>query len=363
MYDSEKCQELIDLLISPIQLESLSVLEDNVSTLKEHHQLAFAMLADTIQEATRVLSEPTIKAREAKIHRIIETIKLNVNSLALWEQANNRTVEVLEAGHIRPETLKPHVRLSSEKYDEFYSNQSAKFSNMAVDSDLNSSGESFYNDNSTLSHNINHAFRVSYGVYLIEVLFGLLSTKNSEQAIRWLDIGCGFGQIINSVDPKRYGCQNWEITGCDMQEGKIKFANQLKLPDRQFFTKEAFSLLSEMSTQNNPYDIISMFEFMEHLNDPLSFLEQLAGFRSEVILIASPLAQTIGKPLMRKPDPVHLWSFSREGLEDMLKIAGLDVIYSSEVRVGSYIGGLDWLTVVCGDKELFKEKRTNWRRF
>jgi hypothetical protein len=35
----------------------------------------------------------------------------------------------------------------------------------------------------------------------------------------------------------------------------------------------------------------------------------------------------------------------------MLGLADFEVIHSSEVGIDSYIGGLDWLTVVCGPRE------------
>ena len=363
MYDSAQCQAIKELLIPPIQSKNQSLLEQNISTLRKQYPLAFSMLADTLQEANRTLSKSVPIVKQVKLHKLLDTIKINVDSLALWDQTNHRTVNALETGKIRPRLLKPHVRFPAEKYDEFYSGQSDRISERAKGSEAEPSKRAPNDINRNLSHNINHAFRISYAVHLVEVLFGLLAEKNSEHPVRWLDIGCGTGTIVNTVNPKRYGCQNWEITGCDMQEGKIALANQRRLPDRQFFPKEAFALLSEMSTQNTPYDIISMFEFLEHLNDPLDFLEKLAKFQSEFILIASPLAQNIDKAFINKPDRVHLWSFSRDGLEKMLDMAGLEVVYSAETRVGSYIGGLDWLTVVCGNKALMKKRRTNWRNF
>jgi hypothetical protein len=42
-----------------------------------------------------------------------------------------------------------------------------------------------------------------------------------------------------------------------------------------------------------------------------------------------------------KPDRVHLWSFSLRSWQQMFELAGFEVVYSS------YIGGLDWLSVLC----------------
>ena len=41
----------------------------------------------------------------------------------------------------------------------------------------------------------------------------------------------------------------------------------------------------------------------------------------------------------------------------MFELAGFEVVYSSEVRIGSYIGGMDWLSMLCGPKTQLKEQR------
>jgi hypothetical protein len=43
----------------------------------------------------------------------------------------------------------------------------------------------------------------------------------------------------------------------------------------------------------------------------------------------------------------------------MFKIAGFEPVFSSEVRVGGYIGGLDWLTVVFGPAGDWKRDRVS----
>ncbi len=63
------------------------------------------------------------------------------------------------------------------------------------------------------------------------------------------------------------------------------------------------------------------------------------------------------KPLDVRPDRAHLWSFSRRAWEQMFELAGLEVVYSSEIRVGSYIGGLDWLSIVCGPRDQLRDRR------
>ena len=354
MYDSAECQAIKDRLISPIQSRNLPLLKHSIATLRETHPLAFSMLADTLRVAEQTLSPSAAMVQPARLQKLIETIAVNIDSLSRWESANNRTISALESGNISPHLLKPHIRLPAEQDDEGFVGQCDRIlmnvQSITTKNTLRQSDDI----NRTLAPNINHAFRMSYATYVVEVLFGLIAEKNTN-TIRWLDIGCGVGQVMHTVNPKRYGCKDWEIISCDIRSKIVESANLSQQPGQPLLPKEeSGQRLSEMIAENTSYNIVSLFECLTHLSDPLRFLEQLAQFQSGLIVIALPLSQNIDKAFVNKPDPVHLWSFSREGLERLLGMAGLDVIYSAETRVGSYIGGPDWLTVICGDKSLYR---------
>lgn len=98
--------------------------------------------------------------------------------------------------------------------------------------------------------------------------------------------------------------------------------------------------------QDTLFDIISMFEFCEHLEDPLSLLQAINQYPFKLMVIATPLSQKLELPGDKSPNPVHLWSFSVAALSTKLASLGLGVIYDSAIKVGSHTRGIDWLTVV-----------------
>ncbi len=185
----------------------------------------------------------------------------------------------------------------------------------------------------------------------METVFGISSLlSDKDETVRWMDIGCGIGNFANKVNPGRFGTRQWDIVGCDLQEGKIHVANRQKTKGRRFFASDAFDMLENYKTRGESFHLVSMFEFLEHLDDPLRFIRQLDTFSPKFVLVASPLEQKFGKPKDTKPDRVHFWSYSRKGWQQMFELAGFEVIYSAETRVGSYIGGLDWLTMLLGPR-------------
>jgi SAM-dependent methyltransferase len=286
----------------------------------------------------------------------LRVVKTRVRSLANWQQQGNETVAAIRTGAIDARAIKPHIRREASAYDQFYADQSERIgANLAA---VPRGGRDVDHVALELGPNVNHAFRSTHAVTLVETILGSIEVlRDREGPVRWIDIGCGTGRFANSVNPRRFGVQNWDIVGCDFQEGKIAVANRRRARGRSFFCMDAFKMLEEYQIRGEAFHLVSMFEFLEHLDDPLRFIRQLDRFKPQFVLAASPLAQKMGNPLESKPDPVHLWSFSRHAWEQMFELAGFAVVYSSEVRVGSYIGGLDWLTIVCGPCEQLKARR------
>jgi SAM-dependent methyltransferase len=318
--------------------------------MAQAHPFMYSFLHDTLRAATH---GPRSGKQADEFLRVVKT---RVRSLANWQQQGNETVAAIEAGDIDADAIKPHIRREASAYEQFYTDQSERIgSNLAA---VPRAGRDVDFVALELGPNVNHAFRSTHAVTLVETILGTIEVlRDREGPVRWIDIGCGTGRFANGVNPRRFGVQKWDIVGCDFQEGKIAVANRRRARGRSFFCSDAFKMLEEYRQRGEPFHLVSMFEFLEHLDDPLRFIRQLDTFHPNFVLAASPLAQKMGNPRDIKPDPVHLWSFSRRGWEQMFELAGFEVAYSAEVRVGSYIGGLDWLTVVCGPREQLKARR------
>jgi SAM-dependent methyltransferase len=82
-----------------------------------------------------------------------------------------------------------------------------------------------------------------------------------------LDLGCGTGEFISEL--KKRGCQVW---GLDFDRKAIKIARQ------QFGLENVYSLSFEefFKKENLPkFDIITFFEVLEHLDNPLEFVQNV----------------------------------------------------------------------------------------
>jgi 2-polyprenyl-3-methyl-5-hydroxy-6-metoxy-1,4-benzoquinol methylase len=334
-------------------------LESITAEVRKKEPFLYALLHDTLKAAANSQDDPEY------LKQLAESARVRIDSLQYWNMEDNDTIAAIEAGAIDPESIKPHIRLAPEAYDEFYSGQSDVMEQRA---DLiekrvtRQRGAGPQRDfvEVGLGTNVNHSMRWTHAVSLVENLIGVISTMGAEsEKVRWMDIGCGTGRFANAVNPARFSEKPWEIIGCDMQAGKIAVAEAQKARGRNFFASDAFAMLKSYENRGEFFDLVSMFEFLEHLDDPLKFVRRLHLFRPKFVLAASPLEQKLWSPTDTKPDRVHLWSFSRKSWEQLFELAGFEVVYTSEVRIGKYISGLDWLTTVCGPRAELHDKRKN----
>lgn len=318
--------------------------------LMERQPFVYCALQDVLSASQQDADKPKL------LETYAESARARIRSLSKWKQDGNETVAAIEAGEIDSDAIAPHVRFDSSEYDKFYGNQSSRLAAMA--SRLRESNADKDYATFKLGPNVNHSFRYSHAISVVENLLGITGALENVRPVRWMDIGCGTGHFANAVNPARFGLTSWEIVGCDMQAGKIAIAQKQRARGREFFASDAFAMLDAYKKKGEHFDLVSMFEFLEHLDDPLKFMRKLDTFKPKFVLAASPLAQRLNQPKSSKPDRVHLWSFSRRSWEQMFALAGLDVVYSSETRVGGYIGGLDWLSMASGPIDQLRERRT-----
>ncbi len=91
--------------------------------------------------------------------------------------------------------------------------------------------------------------------------------KNFSKRTKVLDIGCGAGEFIFEL--KKRGCEVW---GVDFDRGAIKIAKQ------RFNLENVYSLSFEefFQKKNLPkFDVITFFEVIEHLDNPLEFIKNI----------------------------------------------------------------------------------------
>ncbi|WP_218934150.1 class I SAM-dependent methyltransferase [Rosistilla ulvae] len=84
--------------------------------------------------------------------------------------------------------------------------------------------------------------------------------KRMEQTASWLDIGCGHGEFITSIE--RYFGGKVSAKGCEPNKSKIASANRHGL-DVTYF---------DLSSHDREYDIVSALNVFSHLPDPIETL-------------------------------------------------------------------------------------------
>jgi len=318
----------------------------------------FSFLADSATTAAELVE----RGREAT--RLSSVLRARLDSLKHWWPDRNETVNLIRQGTLKALDIKAHVRAAPETSAKFYADQSDNFAvwarSKAVSDEPRKEDKPIAIGDHFMVENVNHAFRWAHALSVIETIFGFVFHKVGEKdEIRWLDIACGAGEFANRANPRKFcPIANWRIVGCDFQYGKIRYANRTSTQGRSFHVADAFDILDTPRDGSPSFHIVSFFELLEHLDDPARFLNLLRRHKPTFLIAASPRAQNMMRPWLADPDHVHYWSFSRQGWQDLFEYYGFEVLYMAEQYVGEYIGGLDWLSIVCGPRTLMKELRT-----
>ena len=144
-----------------------------------------------------------------------------------------------------------------------------------------------------------------------------------------LDFGCGSGEFLNTLQKA-----NWNITGVEPSEKARKKAEVLN-------GNTIHSSLDEI--HGKEYDTITAWHVIEHVPFPLQTIQQLKSHlkKSGTIFIAVPNYQS--PDAMHYKDywagydvPRHLWHFSKQSMQTLLKKSGLEVVKIIPRRLDAY---------------------------
>lgn len=142
-----------------------------------------------------------------------------------------------------------------------------------------------------------------------------------------LDIGCGMGYgayYLRSLGARA-------VTAVDKDGEAIRFAkNHYILPDLLYLEADFIKL------ETKTYDVLTVFEFIEHVADPRSYLNQATRCLSNdgLLILSTP---NINNPDIKKLDrenPYHLSTKSKMELEKILREVGfkdIRVIYQRKL--------------------------------
>lgn len=139
---------------------------------------------------------------------------------------------------------------------------------------------------------------------------------------RLLDIGCGGGGFLKSLDGAR-----WERHGVDISERAVAPA----LRDKDIKIKTGG--LTKETYPEGYFDVITLWHVLEHLLDPAAQLDIIRKIlkKGGLLVIAVPNIESLeaklcGKYWYHLDIPRHVYHYSPRGIEAILKQQGFEVV-------------------------------------
>lgn len=174
------------------------------------------------------------------------------------------------------------------------------------------------------------------GSYNFDGLLPILRTyidwikKYVDRSIRVLDVGCGFGYFLRLCDE-----QSWNTYGIDVSSFAIETARtntkaQLYLHDIESFDERIFG--------ENTFDLITMFDVLEHLALPGAVLREFQKILKQggKLVITTPNLNAIERVLLKAlareekwhgfSDETHINLYSTHSLRTLVQSAGLKIL-------------------------------------
>jgi len=138
-----------------------------------------------------------------------------------------------------------------------------------------------------------------------------------------LDVGCGPGLFLDVA--QRAG---WDAWGVDLNEAAIEWASE------HVTEHVAVGSIEDLDAKDEQFDCITMFDVIEHLDDPRARLLEVARVLRPggVLVVATPDAGALVPRLLRsnwlemKRAPEHLHFFSAVTLAALLELSGFTPI-------------------------------------
>lgn len=149
---------------------------------------------------------------------------------------------------------------------------------------------------------------------------------------RMLDVGCAMGFVMDEASQR-----GWQVDGLDVSEFAVGYV-------REHFGHNAFhGTLEEAPFADNAYDLVTMFDVIEHVPDPTANMQVIARLLKSggIYELATPdvgslPARLTGKRWIGyKMSDEHIYYFSVATLTRMLDKAGFDVVHVR--HIGKYV--------------------------
>jgi len=201
-----------------------------------------------------------------------------------------------------------------------------------------------YQELTKIYDNESHEYRVErFGSERVNILEKYVQKPMGSKKIKYLDVGCSTGFVVEAAQSR-----GWEAIGIDLNPETIQFGctRGLNLLNKS---------LDELTFEENSFDIISMFDVLEHLPNPKTILEQAVKYTKSggLIFLYLPNWDSASRILMGKNAHFiwpthHLNYYNIDTISDLIERVGLQVEYFGTE-------GLDIMDYIWREKEINKD--------
>ncbi len=137
---------------------------------------------------------------------------------------------------------------------------------------------------------------------------------------RLLDVGCGAGFFM--AEARKHG---WEVEGVEILPSAVEYAR------KEFNLKVHIGEIAELPLPDGHYDVITMWETIEHLQNPMAILEQVNRLLRPggLLALSTPNFSSLVRLLIRYRWPSigpgdHIIYFTPKTMTKMLRLNGFD---------------------------------------
>jgi 2-polyprenyl-3-methyl-5-hydroxy-6-metoxy-1,4-benzoquinol methylase len=168
---------------------------------------------------------------------------------------------------------------------------------------------------------------------IVDFREGLKLVESFKHAGKILDVGCGMGIFLSMAKER-----GWEVSGVDISDYAVSFA-------RERFGLNCFvGKLKEANLPDRNFDVITLWDAVEHFEDPLEELKEIKRILADdgIILFDTPNLESLMKliahwtykatgglfkyPVKKLFHQFHLYYFSPRTLRMLLDKAGFEII-------------------------------------
>ncbi|PQV57273.1 methyltransferase family protein [Sediminibacterium magnilacihabitans] len=175
--------------------------------------------------------------------------------------------------------------------------------------------EQTYFNKSLVSYDSMRDYRIKrFGMERIRLI------KKYVQKGKLLDIGCGVGWFLEAAKT-----EGFEIYGQEISKELGEYTQE----------KLGITVFSEnLAEIKETFDVITMFDLLEHVMDPVKLIEQSKRLLNEggIIVVFTPNYDSLGIQLLKEHSslvcpPAHLTYFTKQSVEKLAELTGMSLVH------------------------------------